>query len=122
LPSGELAFVKHLSIDRSSEGKKITWVEPDCESVLFGWPAIDPEAREATITEGEIDAMTAWDYGWRCRRHSAAAGVSSKVGSKTTMSGWRSSRRSTSRWTWTPRARPQPTISPIGLAAIVAGG
>jgi twinkle protein len=32
--------------------------------VLFGWQAIDPEAREVTITEGEIDAMSAFDYGW----------------------------------------------------------
>jgi twinkle protein len=63
LPDGELAFVKHLAIDRK-DGKKKTWVEPDCEPVLFGWRAIDPEAREVTITEGEIDAMSAWDYGW----------------------------------------------------------
>jgi twinkle protein len=63
LPSGELAFVKYLGIDRTPEGKKNTRVEPDCEPVLFGWSAIDPEAREVTITEGEIDAMTAWDYG-----------------------------------------------------------
>jgi twinkle protein len=31
--------------------------------VLFGWQAIDPEAREVTLTEGEIDAMASWDYG-----------------------------------------------------------
>ena len=64
LPTGELDFVKHLGIDRTPEGKKRMRVEPGCEPVLFGWSAIDPEAREATITEGEIDAMTAWDYGW----------------------------------------------------------
>lgn len=63
LPDGTLAFVKHLSIDRSPEGKKITRVEAGCEPMLFGWSAIDPEAREVTITEGEIDAMTSWDYG-----------------------------------------------------------
>jgi twinkle protein len=64
LPDGELAFVKYLSIDRTPEGKKNMRIEPGCEPVLFGWQAIDPEAREATITEGEIDAMSAWDYGW----------------------------------------------------------
>jgi twinkle protein len=64
LPNGELAFVKYLSIDRTPEGKKNTRVEPGCQPVLFGWQAIDPEAREVTITEGEIDAMSAWDYGW----------------------------------------------------------
>src|SRR4029077_17978857 len=64
LLDGELAFVKHLAIDRTSEGKKNTRVEPGCEPVLFGWQAINPEAREVTITEGEIDALTAFDYGW----------------------------------------------------------
>jgi twinkle protein len=63
LPDGELAFVKYLAIDRTA-GKKKTWIEAGCEPVLFGWQVIDPEAREVTITEGEIDAMSAWDYGW----------------------------------------------------------
>jgi twinkle protein len=64
LPSGDLLFVKYLRIDRKPDGKKDSWVEAECEPVLFGWPAINPEAREVTITEGEIDAATAWDYGW----------------------------------------------------------
>jgi twinkle protein len=64
LPDGALAFVKYLGIDRSPGGKKNTRVEPGCEPLLFGWQAIDPETREVTITEGEIDAMTAFDYGW----------------------------------------------------------
>jgi len=63
LPDGTLAFVKRIGIDRPN-GKKIVSVEPDCEPVLFGWPAIDPESREITISEGEIDALTAWDYGF----------------------------------------------------------
>lgn len=63
LPDGTLAFVKFLRIDRSPEGKKITRVEAGCEPVLFGWQAIDRNAREITITEGEIDALTAWDFG-----------------------------------------------------------
>lgn len=64
LPSGDLAFVKYLGVDRTAEGKKKTRVEADCEPVLFGWQAIDPEARQVVLTEGEIDAMTAWDYGF----------------------------------------------------------
>jgi twinkle protein len=64
LLDGELAAVKYLAIDRTPEGKKKTRVEPGCEPALFGWQAIDPEAREVTITEGEIDALTAFDYGW----------------------------------------------------------
>jgi twinkle protein len=62
LADGTLAFVKRLGIERR-EGKKIISVEADCEPVLFGWQAIDPDAREVVITEGEIDARTAWDYG-----------------------------------------------------------
>lgn len=63
LPDGTLAFVKYLAIDRV-EGKKNTRVEADCEPVLFGWSALDTEAREVVITEGEIDALTSWDYGF----------------------------------------------------------
>lgn len=64
LVEGQARFVKYLSVDRTSDGKKIIRVEPDCEPVLFGWQAIDPNAREVTITEGEIDAMTSYDYGF----------------------------------------------------------
>src|SRR5215471_16266491 len=64
LPDGEVAFIKYLGIDRGPNGKKNVRVEPDCEPTLFGWQAIDPEAREVLITEGEIDAMSAFDYGW----------------------------------------------------------
>ncbi|MBN0941860.1 toprim domain-containing protein, partial [Pseudomonas aeruginosa] len=35
----------------------------DTEPCLFGWQAIPDGNREVTITEGEIDAMTAWQYG-----------------------------------------------------------
>jgi len=61
---GALTFVKYLSIDRTPEGKKITRVEANCEPVLFGWQAIDPNARDITITEGEIDACTSYDYSY----------------------------------------------------------
>jgi len=63
LPNGELAAVKYLGIDRSPDGKKITRVEAGCEPILFGWQAIDRNARTIAITEGEIDALSAWDYG-----------------------------------------------------------
>ena len=58
----DLVFVKYLSVDRSPEGKKITRVESGCEPVLFGWQAIPPDAREIVITEGEVNAMSAWQY------------------------------------------------------------
>ena len=64
LPDGTLAGVKFLGVDRSPDGKKITRVEAGCEPVLFGWQAVaNTNVRECTVTEGEIDAMTAWDYG-----------------------------------------------------------
>lgn len=61
---GTLLFVKYLGVDRSADGKKITRVEADCEPVLFGWQAIETSAREITLTEGEIDALTGYDYGF----------------------------------------------------------
>lgn len=64
LVDGVPCFIKYLSVDRSADGKKITRVEADCEPVLFGWQAIDSAAREITITEGEIDALTSYDYGY----------------------------------------------------------
>ena len=65
LPDGKLAAIKYLGIDRTPEGKKITSVEAGCEPVLFGWQAVaNANLRECTITEGEIDALSAWDY--RC--------------------------------------------------------
>jgi twinkle protein len=78
LPSGELALVKYLSIDRTPAGKKISYVEPDCEPVLFGWQAIGPDVREVSITEGEIDSLTAWDYGWPALSVPFGGGVGNK--------------------------------------------
>jgi twinkle protein len=60
---GELCFVKYLEIDRKPDGKKNTRVEAGCEPILFGWQAIEPNCREIAVTEGEIDALTAFDYG-----------------------------------------------------------
>src|SRR5262249_19227794 len=64
LPDGTVAFVKYLDVDRGPDSKKNTRVEPDCEPVLFGWQAVDPNARATVITKGEIDAISSWDYGW----------------------------------------------------------
>lgn len=63
LVDGELRFVKFLGVDRP-QGKKVTRVEAGCEPILFGWQAIDRNAREVVITEGEIDALTMHDYGF----------------------------------------------------------
>ncbi|MBF0260435.1 MAG: toprim domain-containing protein [Magnetococcales bacterium] len=58
-----LKLVKYLNLARDKAGKKICFPEPGCEPVLFGWQAIPNEARSVVITEGEIDAITAWEYG-----------------------------------------------------------
>lgn len=58
----ELINVKYLSLDRPNGKKKIR-AEANCEPCLFGWHAISPNAREVTICEGEIDAMTLHQYG-----------------------------------------------------------
>jgi twinkle protein len=59
---GKLINIKHLKIERPN-GKKLIRVEPNCEPCLFGWQTIPKNAREVTICEGEIDAMTLYQYG-----------------------------------------------------------
>jgi twinkle protein len=59
----ELLGVKYLHLERK-EGKKFTLVEPGCEPTLFGWHAIDPNARIVTICEGELDAVSLYQYGY----------------------------------------------------------
>lgn len=62
LRDGGLVHWKTLGIDRDG-GKKKILAAKDSEPCLFGWQAVPHDAREVTITEGEIDAMTAWQYG-----------------------------------------------------------
>lgn len=59
---GELTFLKYLHVERK-DGKKQTLVEANCRPILFGWQAIDKNAREITLCEGEIDAATLFQYG-----------------------------------------------------------
>lgn len=63
LRNGELLNVKHLKLDRQN-GKKIMRVAAGCEPCLFGWQAIPETARSVTICEGELDAVTLWQYGY----------------------------------------------------------
>lgn len=59
---GETVFSKSLSLDRI-DGKKHMSVEANCEPCLFGWHLIPDDARTIIICEGEIDAMTLYQYG-----------------------------------------------------------
>ncbi|HAT1998358.1 TPA: AAA family ATPase [Legionella pneumophila] len=58
----QLIFIKYLDLNRSNN-KKIISVEGGCEPCLFGWHLISDTARSVTICEGEIDAMTLYQYG-----------------------------------------------------------
>jgi len=66
LPSfrgNELTAVKYLHLQRR-DGKKQTIVEANCEPCLFGWQAIPENSRTVTLCEGELDALTLWQYGF----------------------------------------------------------
>lgn len=58
----ELIFIKYLKLERVN-GKKQMSVEANCEPCLFGWHLIPSNARTITLCEGEIDAMTLYQYG-----------------------------------------------------------
>jgi len=62
-PRGETVCLKYLALKREDGGKKTIWSSADSEDRLFGWRGIDENAREVTICEGEIDALTlaAWN-------------------------------------------------------------
>lgn len=79
LRNGALIHWKKLSIDRPNGKKKIT-AAAGSEPCLFGWQAMDPHVREVTITEGEIDAMTAHQYGRPALSVPMGGGVGAKQG------------------------------------------
>jgi twinkle protein len=60
LPDGTLALAKAR---KAAAGASPKPTAADCEPVLFGWQAIPASAREVVITEGEIDALSMFDYG-----------------------------------------------------------
>lgn len=48
---------------RSITDKKDMRTAAGCEQMLWGWQAIPENARSVTICEGELDAMSLWQYG-----------------------------------------------------------
>jgi twinkle protein len=60
---GELLQIKYLGIERPN-GKKQIRVEAGCEPCLFGWQAIGDKLREIAICEGELDALSLYEYGF----------------------------------------------------------
>lgn len=75
---GELVNQKYLGIDRDG-GKKQFRSEKDCMPCLFGWQAIDEAARSVIICEGEIDAMTLYQYGYNALSVPFGAGIGAKL-------------------------------------------
>ncbi|HSW94315.1 MAG TPA: toprim domain-containing protein [Gammaproteobacteria bacterium] len=62
---GELILRKNLSLDRP-HGKKQIFVEGNCEPCLFGWHILEsfmPNTRKIALVEGEIDCMSAYQFG-----------------------------------------------------------
>ncbi|HHF7367434.1 TPA: toprim domain-containing protein [Legionella bozemanae] len=58
----EVIFIKYLALDRIN-GKKQIRVESNCEPCLFGWHLLPSNTRSVILCEGEIDAMTLYQYG-----------------------------------------------------------
>lgn len=61
LPDGTLAMAKSRE---AKDGGKCKPTARDCEPILFGWHAIDADAREVVLTEGEIDCLSWAAYGY----------------------------------------------------------
>lgn len=59
LRNGTLANFKLRSIRDKRDMKTAA----GCEQMLWGWQAVDPKARSIVLAEGELDAMSLWDYG-----------------------------------------------------------
>lgn len=57
---GELCNMKRRNIN----DKKQMRVEQGCEQLLFGWQAINDNAREVVLCEGELDAIALHQYGY----------------------------------------------------------
>lgn len=60
LRDGELIHIKYRDIHDKSK----MWTSADTEKCLFGWHAIPAGARTVVLTEGELDAMTMYQYGY----------------------------------------------------------
>ena len=58
---GTLAMAK---VREPKDGAKPKPTASNCEPILMGWQAVPEDARIAYITEGEIDALSMYDYGY----------------------------------------------------------
>jgi twinkle protein len=58
----EIVAAKYLKLERP-DGRKKIHTEKGCEPCLFGWQTIPSSLRKVAICEGEIDAMSLYQYG-----------------------------------------------------------
>jgi len=61
---GKYEMLKHLALERDGDKKRV-WASKDSKKSLFGKHLIGKDDRYLIITEGEIDAMTYWQLGYR---------------------------------------------------------
>jgi twinkle protein len=54
----ELVFAKYRKLPKQFSA------DAECEPILFGWQAVNPNARSVCITEGELDAIAMHAYGF----------------------------------------------------------
>lgn len=60
-------YIRHnelIHIKYRATAEKKFWTSADSEKCLFGWQVVDPKARTIIITEGELDAMAMYQYGY----------------------------------------------------------
>ncbi len=58
----EIVMIKYL-IPKQPDGKRKIWASKETEPCLFGWQASSGRSRKLCLAEGEIDAMTLYQYG-----------------------------------------------------------
>jgi twinkle protein len=76
---GQLANIKYLDTKRDENGKKIISTEKGCAPALFGWQALSSGSRVVAITEGELDAITLYQYGIEALSVPFGAGTGNKL-------------------------------------------
>ncbi|MGM9454750.1 toprim domain-containing protein [Legionella bozemanae] len=62
LRDNKIIFAKYLKLERISN-KKVMRVDANCEPCLFGWHMLPNCSRTVILCEGEVDAMTLYQYG-----------------------------------------------------------
>ena len=84
----DLLNIKYIALQRNEAGKKECSQDPNGTCHLWGWQAIDENAREIVICEGEIDAMTVAMLGYNALSVPMGAHADSSDGSVNAANKW----------------------------------